>query len=100
MNRSICKIDETTKAKHWFLGDKLHREDGPAIEYVDGNEWHYYNDEYIDNWSSEIKQTDWSRFWYINGQRIDPEEAMNDPEFKAKYPKFIESILVYLVHNS
>lgn len=27
--------------KFWFLNDKLHREDGPAVEYADGSKsWH------------------------------------------------------------
>ena len=26
--------------KYWYLNDKLHREDGPALEYADGyKEW-------------------------------------------------------------
>lgn len=33
----------------YFLNDKLHREDGPAIEYSNGeNEWHL-NDEFLFN---------------------------------------------------
>ena len=31
---------ELANGKFWFLNNKLHREDGPAIEYVNGNkEW-------------------------------------------------------------
>jgi hypothetical protein len=25
----------------WYLNDKLHREDGPALEYVDGRKYWY-----------------------------------------------------------
>jgi hypothetical protein len=29
--------------KRWFLNDKLHRTDGPAIEYADGTKMWYLN---------------------------------------------------------
>jgi hypothetical protein len=41
----------------WYLNDKLHREDGPAIEYADGY-----------------------KAWWLNGKRLTKEEhkeAMN-----------------------
>jgi hypothetical protein len=31
--------------KEWYLNGKLHREDGPAVEYADGWKWWYLNDE-------------------------------------------------------
>ena len=44
----VCKID-SDGSKRWFLNDKLHRTDGPAVEYPDG-----------------------SKFWYLNGKRHNP----------------------------
>ena len=54
-----------------------HREDGPAIEFVDG---------YV--------------IWALNGNRLNPEEYINDPDRKLKYPKLIESMIIHSVHNS
>ena len=34
MTKSVCK--EVGNRKEWFLNYKLHREDGPAIEHVNG----------------------------------------------------------------
>ena len=32
-------------SKYWYLNDKLHREDGPAIDWVYGaNEWYLYGE--------------------------------------------------------
>ena len=49
MNKSKCIIDENGN-KHWYLNDELllqlHREDGPASEYIGGE-----------------------KHWYINGKR-------------------------------
>jgi hypothetical protein len=33
--------------KHWYINGKLHREDGPAIEYIGGDKSWYLNDEKI-----------------------------------------------------
>ena len=30
-------------SKYWYLNDKLHREDGPAIEYASGHKEWYLN---------------------------------------------------------
>jgi len=46
--------------KSWYLKGKLHREDGPAVEWSDG-----------------------TKFWYLNGTRMTEEEhkeAMNPVE--------------------
>jgi hypothetical protein len=32
--------------KHWFLNDKFHREDGPAIEHSNGDKEWYLNDKF------------------------------------------------------
>ncbi len=43
--------------KSWYLNDKLHREDGPAMEHADGSE-----------------------YWYLNGKEVTEEEVMNPAE--------------------
>ena len=30
--------------RYWYLNDKLHREDGPAIEHANGDKFWYLND--------------------------------------------------------
>ena len=37
--------------KYWYLNGKLHREDGPAVEYANG-----------------------SKSWYLSGERVTEEE--------------------------
>jgi hypothetical protein len=34
-------------AKGWYINGKRHREDGPAIEYSDGDKYWYIDDERI-----------------------------------------------------
>ena len=56
--------------KRWFKDGLNHREDGPAIEWVDGGKSWYLNDLYhrIDGpaieWSNGYKE------WYIHGEYI------------------------------
>ena len=57
----------------------LHREDGPALEYPAKS------------------------FWYLNGVLYtykDLESSGRIEEFKSKYPRFVESMILWEVHNS
>ena len=42
--------------KSWFLNDRLHREDGPAIEWADGSKSWWINGEYLteENWKKKV----------------------------------------------
>ena len=42
----VVEIDEYG-TKSWYLKGKLHREDGPAIEYADGDKSWYLNDKEV-----------------------------------------------------
>ena len=42
-------VTDTDGNKFWYLNDKLHRIDGPAIEYADGR-----------------------RYWYLDGRLVTP----------------------------
>jgi hypothetical protein len=53
-------------SKYWYQNDKLHREDGPAVEWADGSKYWYLNGERhredgpAMEWANGIKQ------WYLN----------------------------------
>ena len=57
--------------KYWWLGDDLHREDGPAIEYNDGGKQWCLNgklhreDGPACEWSNGFKE------WFYQGKQID-----------------------------
>ena len=44
--------------KQWFLNDKLHREDGPAIELANGYKAWYLNGEELaeDKWKARVRK--------------------------------------------
>jgi hypothetical protein len=37
-------LEYTNGDKYWYINGKQHREDGPAIEYNNGIRWWYLND--------------------------------------------------------
>jgi hypothetical protein len=36
-------VEFNSGTKHWFINGKFHREDGPAVESINGDRWWYLN---------------------------------------------------------
>jgi hypothetical protein len=51
--------------KRWFLNDKLHREDGPAVEYTDGRNW-YLNGKLHRVDGPAMECYNGSKYWFLN----------------------------------
>jgi hypothetical protein len=88
MKTYIVKVDDYG-TKRWYLDDKLHREDGPAVEYTDGRTWYlngklhrvdgpameYYNgskywflnDKFHRTDGPAIELTSGTKYWFLNG---------------------------------
>ena len=64
---------KTTKRVTLYFSDGamtvLHREDGPAIEYVDGDKYWYINDELHREGGPAVEHANGYKEWYINGKR-------------------------------
>lgn len=52
----------------WFQNGKLHREDGPAVEHDDGQEWWYLNGELHREGGPAIYWEGVIHEWYIRGK--------------------------------
>ncbi len=65
----------------WAIKGKLHREDGPAIEYVSGQKEWYKNDKRHREDGPAIEYTDGQKEYYINGKEIS-EEIFNNSKIK------------------
>jgi len=63
------KVYDTGDAM-WFLGGKLHREDGPACEFVNGYKEWYLNGELHREDGPAIEWADGSKWWYLNGKEV------------------------------
>ena len=51
-------------------GTVLHRTDGPAIEYTNGDKSWYMNDQRHRTDGPAIEYTDGYKVWYLNGTRV------------------------------
>ena len=54
--------------KEWYQDGKLHRLDGPAIEWYDGTKEWYQNDELHRLDGPAIEWADGTKTWYQNGK--------------------------------
>ena len=66
----------STGNKYLFLNGKLHREDGPAIEYIDGAKSWYLNGNLHREDGPAIEWNDGSKRWYLNNKRFSEKEYL------------------------
>jgi hypothetical protein len=67
-NKPICEVD-IYGTKRWYLNGKHHREDGPAIEYDDGDKQWWLNDERHREDGPAVEDVGGFRLWFLNGKR-------------------------------
>ena len=66
--------------KFWYLNDKLHREDGPAVELANGDKFWCKNDKMHREDGPAIEQANGAKFWYLNDVKlteVEFDEQMN-----------------------
>ena len=61
--------------KRWYLNGKLHREDGPAIEYAIGHKEWYLNGKFHREDGPAIEDANGTKkWWYLNGKSMSEAE--------------------------
>jgi len=60
--------------KYWYLDNKLHREDGPAVEWNDGELWWYLNGGFHREDGPAIVRLDSNNVWFLNNRELTEEE--------------------------
>jgi hypothetical protein len=80
--------------KFWWLNNRIHREDGPAIEFADGSKEWYLNGEHHRTDGPAVEYADGHKEWWLDGYWISFEgwlkqaTGLTDEEkvmFKLKY---------------
>jgi len=71
-NKPVCEIDEK-ETKRWYLNGELHREDGPAIEYSNGDMAWVINGETHRLDGPAVKFGNWATSWFINDYEVTEE---------------------------
>ena len=64
----------TDGTKFWYLNDKYHREDGPAVERADGTKSWFLNGKRHREDGPAIEYADGTKFWCLNGKYLTQEE--------------------------
>jgi hypothetical protein len=75
------KIDEFGN-KRWYLNDKLHREDGPAVEHISGTKEWYLNDQLHREEGPAIEHTDGTKSWWLNNKLVYSDSENNTDKFE------------------
>jgi len=63
-------IEWTDGQKHWYVDNKLHRVDGPAIEYADGTKIWYHDNKRHRVDGPAVEGSDGSKHWYHDGKEL------------------------------
>jgi hypothetical protein len=71
------KIDKY-KTKRYYKDDLLHREDGPAVEYPNGDKFWYINNKLHREDGPATEFYSGTKYWYLDGKEID---CKNNEEF-------------------
>ena len=56
--------------KHWCLNNKLHRTDGPAVEWSNGSKFWYINGKPHREDGPAIEHPDGTKYWYVNDKKL------------------------------
>jgi len=54
--------------KYWTLNGKLHRENGPAVEYTDGYKAWYLNGKLHKEDGPAVEDSNGDKYWRLNGK--------------------------------
>jgi hypothetical protein len=65
-------------SKAWYLNGKLHREDGPAVEYANGTKFWHLNGKRHREDGPAVEWANGTKFWYLGGTNY------TEDEWKAK----------------
>ena len=69
----VMKVDEYG-TKEWRLNGKLHRTDGPAVEFPDGSKLWKLNGKLHRTDGPAFEGADGTKYWYLNGVKYTEEK--------------------------
>ena len=67
-------IEWSDGAKSWWLDGKLHRTDGPAVVRNSGAEYWYLNGKLHRTDGPAIEDSGGTKYWYLDGKELTEEE--------------------------
>jgi len=71
-----CEVDEYGNIE-WFLNGKHHREDGPALEWADGDkEWWLHGKPHRED-GPAVEWPDGTKEWWLHNKEVHPETLVD-----------------------
>jgi hypothetical protein len=77
----------TNGSKHWYLNDKLHRKDGPAIDYSTGYKSWYLNGKRHREDGPAVEYPNGDKEWWLDDKKLTEQEhkaATSKPTCEGK----------------
>ena len=82
----------------WHLNGKCHREDGPAVEAVNGYNTWWLNGQYHREDGPAVECVNGYKAWYLNGKKLTEEEFIKrTSKVKEMIMKEVSHVLGYEV---
>ena len=79
--------------KHWYKNGRSHREDGPAVIYVNGTKEWWLNGKRHREDGPAIEDVDANvggfKEWWLNGKQVKSKDY-NSPDFQERWKKLVE----------
>jgi len=99
-------IEYINGTKSWYLNGERHREDGPAIEYANGDKEWFQNGEPHREDGPAIEYANGTKYWYLNGKNYTEERWKENLKFSPlrkrldpKSQKFLDDLLNFEEEN-
>ena len=74
MSKQIYEVHVYDGSKSWYQEGKLHRDDGPAIEYANGTKKWYQEGKLHRDDGPAIEYANGTKNWYLKGMKVSEEE--------------------------
>ena len=68
---------KTNGHKEWFINEKLHREDGPAVEWTNGSKEWWLNGKLHREDGPAVEWANGDKEWYLNNKEANPETIVD-----------------------
>ena len=68
---------DTVGTKEWYLNGQRHREDGPAVEYANGDKYWYLNGKLHREDGPAIEYADGEKEWLLNDKELTEDQFLD-----------------------
>ena len=73
-------IEYANGSKSWYINGQLHREDGPAFEWSNGDKAWWINGKLHRKDGPAFEYANGIKVWYLNGQRVSEQDVLNSSQ--------------------